>query len=150
MENNASEQASLEQSLIDISNILGISLEDDLEQENTCIDKEHRGDLALSRRMISQLLKSVEDSLNGKELTKIPWGPKDNEVGVVNKLSTTLIKIIPLERNIRNMKSERKTGFENIGNVTKILNDVQLSIIGNHVAKEQAERAARKAASQNE
>lgn len=70
-----------------------------LKAEKTSI--KHKRSLAKVRRIIDILIAKLEKSIDDKSIIKeLPehWGEKENVVSILTKLTSLLVKVIPLER----------------------------------------------------
>lgn len=78
---------------------------------NSILSSSHASDLALTRSLITMLISTLEKEIIIPSLTRedkepplkmkaLLWGDKENAVGTLVKLTSLLLKVIPLEQQL--------------------------------------------------
>ena len=78
--------------------------------------KSHKEDLDLTRKIIVSLIVKLENIVNDKAYNKenfdelkYLWGEKESVVSILTKLTTLLVKVVPVERKLLDSDKTEKT-----------------------------------------
>jgi hypothetical protein len=104
---------------------------------------EHRQNLAKTRSLITCLIGQLDYVINEKKFEKefindwkYIWGEKENAVSVLTKLTGLLLKVVPIEQELENIKITKNPDKPKGG----VLTDDDKEIIRRYVARQSSKK----------
>lgn len=102
------------------------------------IIQSHKEDLDLTRKIIVSLIVKLENIVNDKAYNKenfdelkYLWGEKESVVSILTKLTTLLVKVVPVERKLLDSDKTEKTNQTS----GRIINSDDKEIIKRYIEK---------------